>query len=611
MIGSQGSLVKIALAFVTFLWPGRADDVPLAPLELARRTEHTVCINDVAHRPEGGFVSVDDEGNVLFRKPDGAVEGRVRTQSAPAWRVDVSADGMLTAVSHPGGVDVFETGRRARLTTLSETDSVTAIAFHPRRVELAVGTDGGEIVFVALPGLQASRRLRVQAGYGPLTSVHFSADGLRLAVATTDDERHAIVLDVATGETRLATKAHQGIVNAIALDAEGRFVATAGDDGRISVRDVTTGEERWRIEHHERAVTNLAFHPSRSLLASCGLDGKVSLWDLEGMTARVHYREGKAFVRALTFDAAGDRLASVGDDACLHLWKVPQASTVPLLRHANAPLTHAVPFSEGRYVVGGKRASVQVFTADADEPVRVLEDAIVPLAASRDGRRLVTGGRGDTLLVFDERLEELDEIDPGMRFHALALSPNASQVALASSSDLAVLDVASGETFTTTRSRESITCLAWIREGLIAFGGKDRRVTLFDVAGERVLATIEGHDANLSALTCAPSGRFLASADETGTVHVVDVQGDRPRVLTTFQHDDVVRALAFSHDETRLAAAGGRGARAIRVWDLASRTVIEELTGHPKGDVVALVATQTGFASASLDRTLAFWELVD
>jgi WD40 repeat protein len=91
-----------------------------------------------------------------------------------------------------------------------------------------------------------------------------------------------------------------------------------------------------------------------------------------------------------------------------------------------------------------------------------------------------------------------------------------------------------------------------------------------------------GHKGPVRCLAYAPDGRTLASGSEDGTVRLWDVSTAQERlVLRGF--GNYVRALAFSRDGERLAAATHRDNR-IRLWDAASgqecgpwRTTLDEI----------------------------------
>jgi WD40 repeat protein len=85
-------------------------------------------------------------------------------------------------------------------------------------------------------------------------------------------------------------------------------------------------------------------------------------------------------------------------------------------------------------------------------------------------------------------------------------------------------------------------------------------------------------------LTFSPDGKLLAAGGTDGQVHLWEVATGRKLFLLT-GHDGWVRTLCFSNDGRYLAS--GSGDRTIRVWDMNTGQCLHILTGHQ--DIVWLV----------------------
>jgi WD40 repeat protein len=85
-------------------------------------------------------------------------------------------------------------------------------------------------------------------------------------------------------------------------------------------------------------------------------------------------------------------------------------------------------------------------------------------------------------------------------------------------------------------------------------------------------------------LTFSPDGKLLAAGGTDGQVHLWEVATGRKLFLLT-GHDGWVRTLCFSNDGRYLAS--GSGDRTIRVWDINNGQCLHILTGHQ--DIVWLV----------------------
>ncbi|WP_284665604.1 WD40 repeat domain-containing protein [Myxococcus sp. SDU36] len=194
----------------------------------------------------------------------------------------------------------------------------------------------------------------------------------------------------------------------------------------------------------------------------------------------------------------------------------------------------------------------------------------------------------------------------------------------------------------------SVLALAFSPDGrLLASGGYDAVVRVWDVEAGAQVAELKGHDAELHALAFSPDGRWLAAAGRPGALWLWDwKQGRRVALLSghtdvvrglafspegewlasggldqtvrvwrlrdgaevlRFTHDDIVIAVAFSPDGARLVSSSTD--RTARVWDLTARRELHRLTGH--GDVVASCAFSADgerVMTASADRAIRFWD---
>jgi len=142
---------------------------------------------------------------------------------------------------------------------------------------------------------------------------------------------------------------------------------------------------------------------------------------------------------------------------------------------------------------------------------------------------------------------------------------------------------------------------------LLASGGKDKMIKLWDVATGRELRTLSGHRGWVRTIAFSPDGRWLASGSDDKTVRLWDVATGRElRVLTGHTHH--VRDVAFNPDGRWLAS--GSEDKTVKLWDVATGREVRTLTGHT--DMVNAVAFSPDghlLASGSGDDTIKLWRL--
>src|SRR5262249_57674896 len=113
-----------------------------------------------------------------------------------------------------------------------------------------------------------------------------------------------------------------------------------------------------------------------------------------------------------------------------------------------------------------------------------------------------------------------------------------------------------------------VGAVGWGGDGkTVATGGTDKLIRLWDPAGMKLRALLQGHTAGVEGLAFTPNSSRLASAGGDGTVRLWDpATGQELAVLRG--PTAAVRALAFSPDGKTLATVSGPGERGgrVRLW---------------------------------------------
>ena len=139
-----------------------------------------------------------------------------------------------------------------------------------------------------------------------------------------------------------------------------------------------------------------------------------------------------------------------------------------------------------------------------------------------------------------------------------------------------------------------------------------------DPPGGPLLRTVEEHRDTINAIALSADDTILVSGAEDDTVKIWDfAKGTLLRTLTG--HQDPVWALAISSDSRTVVSGAGdinrsghfsHGDNTLRVWDLASGTLLRTLSGH-EGGVYAVTLSPDGRIafSGSQDQTVRVWDL--
>ena len=142
---------------------------------------------------------------------------------------------------------------------------------------------------------------------------------------------------------------------------------------------------------------------------------------------------------------------------------------------------------------------------------------------------------------------------------------------------------------------------------LLAAGGDDHRIYLWDVVAGKTVKCLVGHEDWVHAVKFSADGRMLASAGHDGRVMLWDPVTAEP-ICVLDQGCHAVTELAWSLDGTKLATSGFSAQ--VRLYDVAARKLVGELQG-PCNDLRALSFSPDGQSLAAGGRNgkMRIWHL--
>jgi cytochrome c len=234
------------------------------------------------------------------------------------------------------------------------------------------------------------------------------------------------------------------------------------------------------------------------------------------------------------------------------------------------------------------------------------QDAAVGAVAFLGPDRLLSASDDGSLALWDRAGGRLLERKPahGAKIAALALSTDGASLASAGwdrkvrlwrATDLLPLS--------TIAAPDNVNALAFTADGLLAGGGYDAALRLWDAGSGREVELLSGHEAGINALLALPGGR-IASASSDRTVRLWDVaQAGEAGVL--LGAEAAVLSLAASPDGAWIAAGDAQGF--VTVWN-SSGELLRRWRGHGgPAWALALAGARKTMLSAGADGLVRSW----
>lgn len=415
----------------------------------------------------------------------------------------------------------------------------------------------------------------LQAGHaGGIRRLAFSKDGETLATGGATDGQ-VLLWDVPTGFQKRVLRGHNAAIGTLSFTPDGAGLATSALDWSAHLWDWRTGANKGSMPESQRC-TDLVFSPDGTRYAvinqrSTFKNFGISLFDAN-TNQRTTLLEGhEDTVLRVAFSPDGKRLASLSGDHAVRLWD-PERAQALSNQHIWGPgeRKQSLRDSVARMAAGmGKDLDLPgglAFSADG----RWLATSFVPWVADDYGEALVrlwdghTGAAGGQLKARGS-------------IHALAFSPDGRLLAGGGRDGWVTLwDPAHGKEVVAFQAHgREVSDLAFSPDGkLLATASLDGTAVLWAVDGWIPVRPLRSRIRAESLVRFGPEGRLLAAQEETGTTTCWDWREARRLRTLPARVDRMGGELALSPDGQR--AAGFEGAR-FRMRDLATGLVLWEI----------------------------------
>lgn len=536
------------------------------------RTDGEVLL--VSFGKEGWLYSVEEGGVLRKWNPASGQQLDYHALSDMEMLWAFSANGRVLA-SASDDLAIWDATSGRLLTSIPQTDWLSALAFHPDPTYLATGHEDGSIGYWDAPG------------HHPVFQKPWSF--------------------------------HKKAISALAISPDGKKLAAASEDKTVSLWDLTSGKYIGCLAGHTDRIPALAWHPSSKFLVSVGWDTTARVWDADTLQPVILLNSHATQVNAVAFSHDGHWLACADSTHAIHVWDFDTKKTVHKLRVPEADFRTLAFSPDGQYLACNGDRMIHLWNPRTGQPYadvgpRPLAKTTVSL--SPDGSKLLSNGGGSTVRIWNTISHQpITALDADDTIHALAFSPDGKWIAGSVGAQVRLWDGAGKFVADWEETDETITTLAFSPDSVhLATGSKfGDTVWIWRVAdGEPILLIPDALvGCSIEALAWHPDSRslavggidHLATGGSDGAVSLWNL--DEKCEFATFL--DGATAVAMHPDGAHLAAAALD--HSICLWDLDAKRLAHEMPGHD-GAVHCLAFSHDGkwLASGSEDLTLRIWD---
>lgn len=394
-------------------------------------------------------------------------------------------------------------------------------------------------------------------GRGSISDVAASPDGYLIAVAS---RIGAWIYNVRTGDlVSLVGVEGTGILSTVAFSPDCSQIALGDWDGRITLWNLDAEENIWCVTY-EKEVSSIRFSANGRCLETLSSDGVVNILRVD---------DGTRVTRAIKETFSKNWAAHE------EKWKDKNISKV-LANHSQHDHGWLVAFSHhGKHLAGLNKAdTLTLWEMATGEKICTLERVTEhgEWVSIFRGRTLVCSPEGRYLVISFFNTEH----------HTVTLWNEKTLTSF--TSDMPILSAA-----------------ASLNGRLLATGGWDKSVTLWNIETQKPLCTLEGHTGEISDLAFSQDGSLLVSGGARNWKYEEDEDGStlRPEDFYTFQSgaDGTVQYFSSGNNPTDTTA---------KIWEIPTGRNIVTLK-HP--DVInrVMFSPEGTRLATSTRKTIILW----
>ncbi len=385
------------------------------------------------------------------------------------------------------------------------------------------------------------------------------------------------VVEIATGKAILAFEQDGEAGEGIAYSPDGQWLAA----GRCFY-DAQTGKKEFSLPQQNERIHAIAFSPNGKLLATgsgvykVGERGETKIWDVQARKEVFNLGE-TGLVESLCFSPDGSRLAEGGSGRGVRIWNTETGKPVKQLVSA----AMNVAFSPDGFCLAmtwNYQASVwDVATGKKIYDLQPGQAHVRGLAFRPDGRRLATGQRYATVMVWD--VGAMRTIGPWKQEQSgqiqwLAFHPDDSSLAWSTGRDVKLISRHTGKELWhwTGGGKLMVNAIAFCpNEDRLAVAVSPESgaetgaaIVLLQSSTGRVIQKFPYPHREIAVVAYSPDGRFLLASGWEESVYLLDARTGRQVSWIHHNPKGDLASCAFSPDGNIVAVQTRQG---TFLWD--------------------------------------------
>jgi len=447
-------------------------------------------VNGLIFHPQNKILAIGGEdGSIQFRGvPDLDLILTLPSQKKSITDLEFNNKGNIFVSSYEDGkLMIWDWKIKKTQSVIDFKNKILDISVHPKRQEIAVGTEEGQFETWSL---EKGKKLHdIKKFNHAVKHLEYDNNGQRILTAIGDGKvhiweygasmylrtlsghkRYVESMDFSSDSESLISSSSDKSVRIWDLNKEKkenfsmgnhrvqevRFVpnsqnfVTAGTNDFLKIWNSRDGSFIRDLIFHKGKINALSFHPEEPVMLSAGSDKYWVLWNVKSGEV-IRSRKGHSSqILSATISPKGNYFATAGSDLSVIIWKYPQGEQVIKLKGHKKAITTLDFSPDGKFLASGSQDNKiflwKVGPEISNKAYKVLEGhefIINQVLFSKDSKALVSISKDKTMRLWEVKSGKLLRIIHGdsTQLVSTALSPNGKLIALSNlTKDILILE---------------------------------------------------------------------------------------------------------------------------------------------------------------------------